>query len=62
MYDAPMQRGGLLHDTGDADLMKQGYRQSAIRVDRKAEGWIQAVERRGYRINQQRLYAHIYHP
>lgn len=63
VVDAPyrnLKLSGLLHCIADRDSQKKGYRYSAVWVNEKAERWIQAVERRGYRRNKQRLYMYRY--
>lgn len=51
---------GLLHYMSDRNSQKKGYHYAFIWVNEKSEHWIQAIERRGYRRNKQRLYTYRY--
>ncbi len=63
VVDAPYRNvklSGLLHFAADRNSQKRGYHYAAAWVNEKSERWIQAVERRGYRRNKQRLYTYRY--
>lgn len=53
---------GLLHYTGDLDSKNRGYRRVVVWVNKKADGWIHAIEKRGYLVSRQRFYSYIYNP